>query len=497
VDKDLIDAYFWLKTPGESDGCSQTLPDGSECPRYDADCGSQDSLGTRAGEPPAPEAGQWFDFQVKMLAKNAKMTGSAVASVPTEVSQMLKSSNPFEGPKFYVNPSYAEQAKESIESAEGQIKTTLEQMIQVPSAYWLDTKSKIRGEGTKTMEGILKDAAAKSPPELVTFIVYDLPNRDCHAKASNGEICCTYLPDGRCDYAAAGDCAEGLEEYKSTYIDEIASVLKEYNDKVPIVLVIEPDSLPNLSTNRGDPRCGNSATEAAYKTGIKYAVEHLSEMAPSAAMYLDSGHGGWLGWKNNMQDFVSTIQGLGVAQHLRGFATNVAGYQGLGEMCPTYDFCLNNAHPEHPCCADPCSLLSQWDPSNNEHNYALHLRKAMSEGIPDFVPHMIIDTGRNGVADAREKCPNWCNIRGAGVGLLPTTKTVDKDLIDAYFWLKGPGESDGCSRTLPDGSACPTFKAACASRDSLGTRPGEPSAPEAGKWFDFQVKQLAANAKLS
>ena len=28
-----VDAYFWLKTPGESDGCTALLPDGTRCAR--------------------------------------------------------------------------------------------------------------------------------------------------------------------------------------------------------------------------------------------------------------------------------------------------------------------------------------------------------------------------------------------------------------------------------------------------------------------------------
>ena len=40
--------------------------------------------------------------------------------------------------------------------------------------------------------------------QLVVLIVYDLPNRDCHAKASNGEICCTYNSDGTCNYGGGG-----------------------------------------------------------------------------------------------------------------------------------------------------------------------------------------------------------------------------------------------------------------------------------------------------
>jgi cellulase/cellobiase CelA1 len=61
-------------------------------------------------------------------------------------------------------------------------------------------KAKLHGDGTDSLEGILKDAASKSPVPLVTLIVYDLPNRDCRAHASNGEICCVYNADRTCDY---------------------------------------------------------------------------------------------------------------------------------------------------------------------------------------------------------------------------------------------------------------------------------------------------------
>merc|ERR1711920_840197 len=200
------------------------------------------------------------------------------------------------------------------------------------------------------------------------------------------------------------------------------------------------------------------------------------------------------GWNNNMKDFVATVKGLGVETHLRGFATNVAGYQALGVMCPTYDWCLHNKHPTDPCCHDPCGLTGQWNPSHNELNYALNLRKHMSEGIAGFEPHIIVDSGRNGVDDMRQDCANWCNIRDAGVGHRPTAETANKTVLDAYFWLKTPGESDGCTEQLPDGGTCPRFDRDCGSKDSLGSRSGEPRAPEAGQWFDYQIKQLAMHA---
>jgi len=100
------------------------------------------------------------------------------------------------------------------------------------------------------------------------------------------------------------------------------------------------------------------------------------------------------------------------------------------------------------------------------------------------------------VAGMRSDCANWCNIRGAGVGHVPTTATAKPEVVDAYFWLKTPGESDGCTQELPDGKSCPRFDLDCGSVDSIGSMKGEPRSPEAGQWFDYQIKQLAMNAKL-
>merc|ERR1712185_534678 len=78
----MIDAYYWLKTPGESDGCTQELPDGTACPRFDRMCGSSDSIGSASGEPRSPEAGHWFDYQVKQLAANAQLSPGPAPPAP-------------------------------------------------------------------------------------------------------------------------------------------------------------------------------------------------------------------------------------------------------------------------------------------------------------------------------------------------------------------------------------------------------------------------------
>jgi len=363
--------------------------------------------------------------------------------------------NPFEGKTLYVNPTYQTDLDGSIATATGITKTNLGRMRDTASAYWIDVKAKLHGTGTDSLQGILADAASKD--EMVTFVVYDLPNRDCHAYASNGEICCQYNADRTCNYDYAGSCDTGLNEYKTEYIDVFADILSQYDGQVDIALIIEPDSLPNLATNMHDAHCRNSWQ--SYTEGITYAINKLAEKAPHATLYLDGAHGGWLGWSDNMASFVDIVNDL-PHQKLRGFATNVANYQPLGEMCPWQggpdrnDYCLNNQNQHASCCDDPCGLSDHWNGCHSELNYVQLLEKQMS--TIGFEPKFVIDTGRNGVPDMRDDCANWCNIRDAGVGQFPTTNTGHSQ-IDAFLWLKTPGESDGCTETLPDGTQCPRF----------------------------------------
>lgn len=76
------------------------------------------------------------------------------------------------------------------------------------------------------MKPLLADIRAKNedgatPPIAGTFVVYDLPDRDCAALASNGEYS---IADG------------GVANYKA-YIDSIREVLIEYSD-IQTILVI-------------------------------------------------------------------------------------------------------------------------------------------------------------------------------------------------------------------------------------------------------------------
>jgi len=75
----------------------------------------------------------------------------------------------------------------------------------IPTFMWLDTVAKVAD-----LDTYMADAASKSGCQLVQIVVYDLPNRDCHAKASNGE------------FSIANN---GVANYEG-YIDKIVAVIK-------------------------------------------------------------------------------------------------------------------------------------------------------------------------------------------------------------------------------------------------------------------------------
>jgi len=275
-------------------------------------------------------------------------------------------------------------------------------------------------------------------------------------------------------------------------VDELAALLEEFHQRVPTVLVLEPGAFEALVLRH--EHCGNGATIEAYQRGIRYAVEEVSYRAQSTAMYLAVGSGRTLGWGTTVHELMTQLAHLGVAYAIRGFATNVGDYQPLGVPCPLTEGVTLSAycqeHPHSACCADPCNLLLHFNQANNEHNYVQLLAKHLRVAFPGLTPHFLIDTGRNGVDRSREDCADTCNVRAAGFGRRPTGET-GFDLVDGYFWVKPPGESDGCRRGAP---SCSSPDVDCAVEAALGSRAGEPAAPAAGAWFAPHAQALAMHA---
>ena len=350
-----------------------------------------------------------------------------------------------------------------------------------PTAIWLDQIASL-----PAAQRALDAASRQSPPQLVVLVVYNLPNRDCAARSSGGELCCARMPPSQpvCQMKWGSDCSYGLQRYETEFIAPIANMLRQH-PSVPVALIIEPDSLPNLITSHTG-ECQGRRSEG-YKRGISHAVRTLAPLA--SAVYLDAGHGGWVSYETNLVGYLNLIVEMDIWGYLRGFATNVANYQPLGDsVCDLSLFTDHGTKPQElrrscgggaSCCADPCRILGSWGWGNSELHYALMLTTLAKRYIPGFDAHAIIDTSRNGQT-APHNCRAWCNVLDATLGQMPTSQTLLPDVVDAYVWVKPPGESDGCSNP-----SCARYDSSCASADSL------PNAPEAGEIFPNQLSALA------
>src|SRR5579863_9649832 len=127
--------------------------------------------------------------------------------------------NPFTGASWYVNPDYTAEANYSAGLASGTLAAQMQYVGKQSTSMWLDHIGAIYG-GTDNVSGInntqrmslqaqLQSAVAadsSSSPKIVPIVIYDLPDRDCAALASNGELSISN---------------NGLSYYEHSYIDPI------------------------------------------------------------------------------------------------------------------------------------------------------------------------------------------------------------------------------------------------------------------------------------
>lgn len=149
------------------------------------------------------------------------------------------------------------------------------------------------------------------------------------------------------------------------------------------VVVLEPDALA------GD--CGGAERFELMRD----AVQVLK--SAGAAVYIDAGNPNWIA-ANVMGD---RLKQAGIAE-AAGFALNISNFY------------------------------------RNSDNIAY------GESVSRLIggKHFIIDTSRNGNGSSNGE---WCNPRGRALGSAPTVATGHR-LVDAFLWIKRPGESDGaCS----------------------------------------------------
>ena len=100
--------------------------------------------------------------------------------------------------------------------------------------------------------------------------------------------------------------------------------------------------------------------------------------------------------------------------------------------------------PSDPGSGDTIRVLHVSDIHMNPAGFDL-----MSNLVEQFGANFVIDTSRNGAGPVEGDPLYWCNPTGRALGVAPTANTGNPQ-IDAFLWVKRPGESDGsCGRGEP------------------------------------------------
>ena len=369
----------------------------------------------------------------------------------------------------------------------------LAKMEATPQAVWL-TGGTPAQVGRQVRTTMAEAALEHSVPVLVA---YDIPGRDCS------------------EYSAGGAADQSAYD---AWISAVAGAI----GNARAVVIVEPDALGNMPSD-----CavfGTSSypyTDAQRLAEVSDAATAL-EAQPRTSVYLDGTNSHWQAVGSMTQRLLEA----GV-QNTQGFFLNVSNYQS-DAASTTYgtwvsDCIAMSTDPANWAYGQESDCASQYYPATVDDPSTWALTTAWYQqnmGNAVASTHFVIDTSRNGqganTMQAYAAAPydqsasvtatlfqgNWCNPTGAGLGLHPTADT-GVPLLDAYLWIKTPGESDG---------QCDAAGGVRAWDYTAYTQPGWPTDaasqalfdplwgiddPAAGAWFPQQALQLAQDANPS
>ncbi|MEU3728881.1 glycoside hydrolase family 6 protein [Streptomyces sp. NPDC033538] len=197
------------------------------------------------------------------------------------------------------------------------------------------------------------------------------------------------IPDRDCGGHSQGG-APDLDAYDD-WIDRFAAGLGSGD----VIVVLEPDSVAQAE-------CMSAGERADRFASLARAGRVLKDANPNARVYFDAGHSGWhapakqAGWLRQA--------GAASADSSDGIFSNVSNFHTTADEV-TYDRAVLDA------LGGPPSLGA------------------------------VIDTSRNGNGAPADG--EWCDPAGREIGRAPTLST-GMGRVDAYLWVKLPGESDGC-----------------------------------------------------
>ncbi|MFM9609731.1 glycoside hydrolase family 6 protein [Streptomyces niveiscabiei] len=198
------------------------------------------------------------------------------------------------------------------------------------------------------------------------------------------------IPHRDCGQHSAGGAADG-----GAYLAWIGRFASAIGDAKALV-VLEPDAVAHIVDG-----CTPGEYHDEREQLLAAAITRLKQQ-PGTKVYLDAGNPSWIREPGKL---VEPLKRSGV-DAADGFALNVSNFQ----------------------------------PDDAVKRYGLDLSARLGG------KHFVIDTSRNG----NGPLPGvWCNPPGRALGTRPTTETGEPAL-DAYLWIKRPGESDGTCEGGPD-----------------------------------------------
>ena len=384
--------------------------------------------------------------------------------------------------KFYVpkpNHGALEQIADLTSSGQKSDANLIKKMIETSHAIWFT------GGTPKTVMQDVRNTVLRAADKgtVPILVAYNIPFRDCS------------------QYSAGG--ASSVEAYEA-WIDGFAAGIG--NGKA--VVILEPDGLgiipwynpfadrdswvtnPNYEWCQPDNADPATAASDRFEM-LKYAV-HTLKAHTNVSVYLDATHSGWLGagdaadrliqaGVNDADGFFLNVSNYVVNERLEkygawvskciAFASNPASW-GNGHT----EWCGSQYFPANP------NDFSTWVLTDQK--YANEVESQTWWYSESILKHFVIDTSRNGQgpwtppSHPEGDAQDWCNPPDRGLGFQPTANTGNT-LIDAFLWIKIPGESDGQCYRWTSGPLDPV-------RDMQD--------PPAGQWFPEMALELVHNA---
>ncbi|MGW7413087.1 glycoside hydrolase family 6 protein [Streptomyces sp. NPDC054863] len=201
------------------------------------------------------------------------------------------------------------------------------------------------------------------------------------------------IPHRDCGQHSAGGAADS-----NAYLGWLDAFAKAIGG-ADATVILEPDAVPHIVDG-----CTPVEDHDERSRLLSQAIVRLKQQ-PNTRVYLDAGNPDWIKDAGKIVDPLKRA-GIGKAD---GFSLNVSNFQ---------------------------------------RDDAVRAYGAKLSGLLGGA-HFVVDSSRNGDGPLPgSRADAWCNPPGRALGKPPTDRTGDA-LLDAYLWIKRPGDSDGECRGGP------------------------------------------------